>query len=51
MIIAKALYCGELVDVLDVVGNAITGSISYMINYGGPTWVDASYLNRITWII
>lgn len=49
--IAKAWYNGEQVDVLDVIANSITGSIEYMINYGGAIWVDSSHLNRITWIV
>ena len=46
-----AVYQGERVDILDVVQVAGMREAEYLINYNGPVWVKASYLNLIVWSI
>ena len=46
-----AVYQGETVDIIDVIGDSNTGKIEYMINYNGPTWVIKEELDNIVWSI
>jgi hypothetical protein len=46
-----AWYNGEQVDILDVIQIAGMREAEYLINYNGPTWVKASFLNNIIWSV
>ena len=46
-----AWYNGEQVSIIDVIQVAGMPEAEYLIAYNGPTWVKASYLNNITWIV
>lgn len=51
LIQGTATYQGEQVDILDAVYVAGMSEVEYMVNYNGPVWVKASWLNNVTWII
>lgn len=48
-VVAKATYNNETVDVIDCIA-LCNNTVKYLINYGGPIWVEETWLSNIVWI-
>jgi hypothetical protein len=46
----EAWYQGEKVRVIEV-SQGLDGSISYMIHWGGPIWVDEGEIQGLVWLV